>query len=179
MEIEVDEWIVNELASIVELHKQYGANNPMKNVPDLVRFILSSVVEGFENPESREHVLLEILGIVGLQGGKKTKGLRRCEIKREITDAETQMSYHFWKAYKTLVDRLGEDVVNFSSDHDFIAVNITHFIELCRENNLRSFPVRVLGSALQKTMKPKLIETNRSTWSSHFGKNFKCYIFKK
>lgn len=62
--IEIHPEVRKELHYLVELHRHYGAPNPMPNVEALVGYVLASVADGSRRPGSWERQLLELMGLV-------------------------------------------------------------------------------------------------------------------
>lgn len=56
--------VYKELEYLVELHQQYGANNPMSSVEALVGYVLASIADGSRRPGAWERNLLEMMGLV-------------------------------------------------------------------------------------------------------------------
>lgn len=186
MNIEIDDWIIYELKTIVDMHKKHGAPNKMENVNELVSFVLSAIVDGSENPNSREHVLLEIMGI-DWNGDEYKSECSQHDIPVDVAypnndvvdNAYNIMIKQFWNVYDKLIELLGEDAINFSANIDLIAVNLPYFILLCHKHEFGFFKMQKLRQALERCNKPKLLDRNRVTWSAHKQKNFRCLVFRK
>jgi hypothetical protein len=64
MQVIVDPGVLTELQYIVDLHRRYGADNPVDSVEGLVGHVLAAVAYGSRCPEAAERQLLEVMGLV-------------------------------------------------------------------------------------------------------------------
>ena len=62
--ITLNDGVAAEFAYLVELHRAYGAPNPMESVDGLVSYVLASVADGSRRPGSWERQMLESMGLV-------------------------------------------------------------------------------------------------------------------
>lgn len=64
MQVTIDPAVLAELQYIVDLHRMYGADNPVDSVEGLVALVLASVADGSRRPDAAERLLLEVIGLV-------------------------------------------------------------------------------------------------------------------
>lgn len=64
MKIQVDPDVLKEFEYIIKLHKEHGADYQMKNVKDMIDWILASVADGSRRPGSWERDMLWNMGLV-------------------------------------------------------------------------------------------------------------------
>jgi hypothetical protein len=64
MRVIIDPGVLTELQYIVDLHRRYGADNPVYSVEGLVGHVLAAVANGSERPDASERLLLEVMGLV-------------------------------------------------------------------------------------------------------------------
>jgi hypothetical protein len=64
MQVTIDPAVLAELQKVVDLHRRYGADNPVDTVEGLVTLVLAASADGSRRPDSAERLLLEDISLV-------------------------------------------------------------------------------------------------------------------
>ena len=64
MQIDINDYLVEEFKYLIELHQQHGPATHLESVEQLVGFILMSIADGSRRPGAWERQLLYPMGLV-------------------------------------------------------------------------------------------------------------------
>ena len=96
--------------------------------------------------------------------------------------ADHPLLEQFWDQFDYLNDMSKEkglaDRLNHSADDALIALNLNHFLELSRSAGQQIFDLNTLKKLFPNCKRHRFIE-NKTVWSKHENRSYKCWIFRK
>lgn len=111
----------------------------------------------------------------------------RCVKRHQDLNADLPLVAKFWETYELLNEvenhqgqqMLGKERLNHASNDNEIAINITHFNQVCAEHRVEQLPSKELKKQLTTSKQFAFVAQNKTVKSKLLNKSIRCWVFNK